>query len=222
MLVLRCERFSPRSFLPLLFLFTVLPASACSAHTDDPGAAAAGAVSADDRVRSEADLRTVIEDLRRDTVPELQGYRLDLSPSDSDHDFFRTTVDPLTAIAPAKGRTYRIVYSTRLFDDPPARLALRAILTHELGHMHHYTTLSSVDLASFAIWYSTTNDVSAYEHATDDFALLRGKALGLEQFRRWLYDHVTPEVRAAKQHDYYTPDEIERWRAAHPEVADGL
>lgn len=205
-----------------LLCLVLLAATGCGVPAGDTGATSTGALSADDGVRTEADLRTIIEDLRRDTVPELQGFRLELSPSESGQDFFRTTVDPLTALAPAPGRTYRIVYSARLFADPPSRLALRAILTHELGHMHHYTTLSSVDLASFAIWYATAKDVSAYEHATDDFALVRGKALGLEQFRLWLYAHVAPDVRAQKQHDYYTPDDIERWRAAHPEVADGL
>jgi Zn-dependent protease with chaperone function len=210
---------------PWFYGVLALGVAGCSSADDSAtaGSAAVTAASvAPPPVRTEADLRAVLEDVRRDATPELEGYTLEVSSNDSDRDFFHTTVDPFTAVLDAKNRTYRIVYSTRIFADrdPMSRPALRAVLTHELGHMHHYTTLDSISLASFAVWYATSNDISAYEHTTDEFALQRGKALGLKDFRTWLYAHVAPEALAAKQHDYYTPEEIDRYRAAHPEIAD--
>ena len=81
---------------------------------------------------------------------------------------------------------------------------------HEFKHVLDYTEMDSNALIEFGLWYAG-GDVAEYERATDEFALERGCASGLIDFREWLYGFVSEEVRAEKEANYYSPDEIRAW-----------
>lgn len=149
----------------------------------------------------------------RTVVPELDGVSIALAPGDSESDFFYSNLELATLNDPPRDRAYLTYYGPALFDDPPSGAATVAILVHELSHVRDYTGMDGPTLAAFGVWYAT-EDVAGYEHSTDLFAMVRGCAPGLVEYREWLYAHVTPEVEAEKRHDYATPEELRAWLAA--------
>lgn len=128
--------------------------------------------------------------------------------------FFQANLDITTIEEEPLERTYTIQYNPALFSSPPSRAAVGAILVHELRHVLDYTEMTSEELAEFAAWY-ITEDVSAYERQTDEYALEQGCGDGLIAYREWLYEAIPPEDVADKQYNYYTPDEIRAWMAAN-------
>lgn len=146
--------------------------------------------------------------------PSLEGVAITLATLDSATDFFQADVEPSTLTEPPRDRVYRVRHAPRIFDDPPPRSALVAILAHELGHVDDYVGMETSELVDFALWYATTDDIAPYERATDEKALELGCGEGLAAYRTWLYDHVDPETAAQKRLDYYTPEEIAAWEEA--------
>jgi hypothetical protein len=165
--------------------------------------------------KSVAELSVFLEATRARFYPDLQGVSIALHPLVSENDYFTSNLDLDTLSNEPRDRSYWVLDNAKLFADPPPADAIVAILVHELGHIEDYTTKSTDEMATFAIWYGTA-DVSAYERTTDERALAAGCAKGLKAYRIWLYSHVSDATRAKKQHDYYTPDEIDAWVAAHP------
>jgi hypothetical protein len=187
---------------------------ACAASNEDSAGSSADVVAAPSEVRSVAALQQGLDEARR-AVPEVAGLRIDLVPMTSQTDYFRSDVSTDTALRAAPNRTYRLHYNPRLFDDPPPRAAVIAILIHELKHILDYSRMASTELVSFAIRYATA-DTRDYEHATDEFALARGWGQALKLFRIWLYAHEDEAGRREKMRVYYTPDEIDAFVASHP------
>ena len=81
---------------------------------------------------------------------------------------------------------------------------------HELKHVMDYSQMNTSELIEFGIWYGSA-DIAEYERQTDLFTLEKGCGTGLIAFRNWLYGQVTDEVKAEKQRQYYTPEEIQQW-----------
>ena len=149
----------------------------------------------------------------RAVVPALDGVSVTLTPAESETDFFFSNLDLTTLTAPPRERSYLAFYNSRLFEAPPSGPATVAILVHELAHVVDYTEMSSQELAEFGVWYAT-QDVAAYEHDTDLFAMERGCAPGLIGYREWLYDRIPADAVDEKKRVYYTPDEIRTWMIA--------
>lgn len=165
-------------------------------------------------IRTVDDLQGLFDRVRADVYPELADYSLELSPFDSEGDFFQASVKLTTAWKSGHNRVYLLKYNRALFGDPPSRAAVRAILVHEMKHILDYTKKSSVALAAFGIGYEFSNNRD-YERATDEYALARGYGLGLKAYRLWLYDHVDAETEREKRATYYTPEEIDAYLRDH-------
>ena len=161
----------------------------------------------------EAGLRQRLDAVHAALFPELDGVAIVLVPGEDPTSFFSANVEADSFGDPPLERTYTVVYSTLQFDDPPAGAAVTAILSHELGHIVDYTGMDATELASFALWYATS-DVAAYERETDERALELGCADGLKAYRQWLYTRLDADAVAEKQRVYYTPAEIDAWVAA--------
>ncbi len=173
-------------------------------------------------ITTEADLEALLAATRDAAWPELAGYTLAVEPY-TDLAYFRALVstDTLGVEDPA-GRTYLVQYDPVVLDDPPGTGALAAVLTHELGHVYDYVGMTSTELLEFGLWYATedpmtSDELRAYERATDESALTRGCADGLSAMRTWIYAHASEEVEAEKRRNYYSPEEIEAWVAANGE-----
>lgn len=166
------------------------------------------------RVTNEDAVRTVLEAVRRDHYPELEGVTIVVEPADG-VSFFASNLTLDTLDRAPRERRYRIQVGRALFADPPSNRAVYAILTHELRHTVDYLGMDGKTLAKFGIDYALLPQTD-YERATDRHALDRGVGRGLADYRRWLYAHVDDETRAEKIRDYYTPEQIEAYLRDHP------
>jgi hypothetical protein len=194
-----------------------LSEAGCSGGSSDGAADTSADVVAETDVRTPSALQALVDRARADVYPELASFRIQLVPMSSATDYFRSDVTTDTALNAAPQRTYSLHYNTRLLDDPPSPAAVTAILIHELKHIRDYTRMSSIDLIAFAIRYST-QDTRAYEHQTDEYVLQHRWGPALKLYRLWLYAHEDDAGRQEKMRIYYTPDEIDAYIAAHPEL----
>lgn len=160
------------------------------------------------------DIQVALTAVQAALFPALDGVRVDLVSSESETDFFVANLDLSTLEDAPMSRAYRVLYSTHALPQDVPGDGVVAILAHELKHVLDYTAMDTETLVDFALWYAE-GDIAAYERETDEAALERGCAAGLKAYRVWLYDQVDDETRAAKERDYYTPDEIDAWVAAH-------
>jgi hypothetical protein len=159
------------------------------------------------------DVENAAAAVRAKHFPELAGYDVRLEPFRSESDYLRAAPELGTAWKDAPDRTYLLRINPALLSDPPSARALRAILTHEFGHIRDYARMSGAQLAGFAVNYEL-GSIAAYERATDAAALEKGEGCGLIAYRLWLYARVSGETLARKKRDYATPSEIaERLRS---------
>jgi len=177
-------------------------------------------------VGDEPALAALLDATRAAVYPELEGVSIGLRAVE-DLAYLRawTELDTV-ALDDGRARTYTVEYDPVLLSDPPDPGALAAVLTHELGHVSDYVGMDSAGLVDFALWYAsqdpmTSDELAAYERATDEQALTRGCAAGLARFREWVYAHADAEVEAEKRRNYYSPEEIDAWVQANGECIDG-
>ena len=111
----------------------------------------------------------------------LAPYDVSIKTFASEHDYFRSEVEPDTALRSAPKRRYHVQVNQRLLADAPSDAALTAIMVHELSHVHDYTKMSSVRFAGFAVEYATRPQ-DKYERQTDGAPLSRGLGCGLMEF----------------------------------------
>lgn len=149
----------------------------------------------------------------RQLVPELNSVSLSVQTIESDSTFLAAQVDLSTISNAPLEREYLIQINPQIFEQHITGASTVAILLHEFKHILDYTELDTNALVEFGLWYAG-GDVAEYERATDEFALERGCATGLIEFREWLYEFVSEAVRAEKEENYYTPDEIRAWMTA--------
>jgi len=160
-----------------------------------------------------SDIETLIANTRS-LVPELDGVSLRIETIESDSTFLAAQVDLSTISNPPLEREYIIQINRQIFEQQITGPSTVAILVHEFKHVLDYTEMDTNALIEFGLWYAG-GDVAEYERTTDEFALERGCATGLIEFREWLYSFVSEEVRREKEENYYTPDEILSWVEAN-------
>lgn len=167
---------------------------------------------------SQSDLQDILEQVQAAFYPQLAGVDVRLQVMQSASDYFASFTDVTTVSLPPLQRTYYVRFNPRLFSEPASYAAVAAIIAHELGHVVDYTQKDTDALVQFALWYGTASDVSAYEHTTDERSLSLGCGTGLKAYREWLYAHVSTATMVQKEHDYYTPAQIDAWMAEHPDA----
>ena len=153
---------------------------------------------------------SLLSEVRRSSFPELAGEDIVLNELHSASDFFTSGTELRTFLKARRQRAYLVYVNPKLFENPPPRAAIRAVLAHELSHIVDYNRRSFPGLARFTFHYLTSNEAS-YERATDLATLGRGYGCGLIAYREWLYRRVSPKSAAVKRRTYLTPEEIRRW-----------
>ena len=166
-----------------------------------------------DAPQTNEDIVSLINDTRQ-LVPELDGVSITVQNIESDSTFLAAQIELSTISNEPFEREYIVQINPQIYTGQISGDSTVAILVHEFKHIVDYTEMDTNALVKFGLWYAS-GDVSEYERATDEFALERGCGLGLISFREWLYGMVSEEIRAEKERDYYTPDEIRAWMAAN-------
>ncbi|MBI4821265.1 MAG: hypothetical protein HY791_33705 [Deltaproteobacteria bacterium] len=154
---------------------------------------------------------TALSAARARFYPELEAAPIRLIEKDlGPAVMFTANLDLTTLERPPLERDYEIWLNPKLLEEPPSGRAVGAILTHELKHILDYSKKDAQTLAAFALWYAIS-DVSEYERQTDEYALDLGCALGLSEYRSWLYEQIPADAVEQKKREYYTPAEIEAY-----------
>ena len=142
------------------------------------------------------------------SFPELRCVPLRVRSFHSQSDYFQARFSPGRALIFARMR-YTIFVNAALEGERPPQRAMEAIVAHELEHICWYRNhsrwrwLGLIDL----VW---EHDQERFEKQADVGAINRGYGPGLADYRRWLYQHVSPKVASKKRRIYLTPEEIDR------------
>lgn len=154
------------------------------------------------------ELEREIKLVRDAYFPTLQHLEIRLEEFQESDFFFATDVDYV--LFPFRERRYVIQFNDQIFQDPPPRVALRAILAHELFHLKEYQTLTRWQLIKLGLryWWDLEFRIR-FERATDARAIEAGFADGLKEYRQWLYKRISPQALESRRKTYLTPEEID-------------
>lgn len=108
-------------------------------------------------------------------------------------------------------RLYYLDINKKLYDCAPSKMALQAILAHELKHIADYKDSSSVQLIRLGLRMIGKKSRSKYERATDFYVMELGESEGIREYRQWIYKRLTKKALKKKKCFYYTPEEINRY-----------
>ena len=155
------------------------------------------------------DFQRLVKEVKESHFPELEKTQVGISTFTSDAYFLQTQPVIKTLSEKTQNRQYNIELNTRLLDCPPSPEALEAILVHEFEHILDYTTWSSLKIISHGMHYALSCDFKvSYERATDRKVLTKGLHQGLIEYRKWVYQWLSPEELVMKKAMYLTPEEI--------------
>jgi hypothetical protein len=149
--------------------------------------------------------RLLIEEIRAASFPELKDAIIKVELLRSDADFFRTRFS-LPHFFMGRRMRFLLKVNPRVFELGAPDTAVRAIIAHELAHVVYYQRkrLCLLGLTRLA----SKKFTARFERWTDLQAISRGYGEGLQEYRRWLYQHVPARKLREKQRNYFSPEEI--------------
>lgn len=188
----------------LLVLAAICPGSVAMDCPPEPPRTngESGSVTSDDAVTQER-----IQQVRKESFPELKRVDLRTRSFHSRSDYFRTRFSLARFFLPMKMRYY-IEINPALFAQQAPADGVCAILAHELSHVsslnrgNRLRRLSLVRLLSGGY-------TAKFERRTDLEAIHRGYGDGLKSYRTWVYAHIPPEKLSPKRRNYFSPEEID-------------
>lgn len=139
-------------------------------------------------------------------IDDYKGNRIKIREFDSDS-YFLKTFFKLGHILKEK-RIYFLDINTKLYNCAPAKIALDAILAHELKHIEDYKDSNSLQLIKLGLKMVRKKSRSKYERATDYHIMSQGMAEGIKEYRNWIYKRLSKKALKKKKCYYYTPGEI--------------
>ncbi len=145
----------------------------------------------------------------------LENINISLKEMDSNSYYLATGI--LDKLNPPKERRYIIKINNKLFDCAPTERAMKAILAHELVHILDYIEGSRFNLLSFGARYVISG--AKIERATDYRVFQLGLAVGIKEYRQWVYQLLSPKDLKVKRKRYYTPEEIDKLIILNPDFA---
>ncbi len=174
----------------LIILFILSPTAAAS----DPKAEAI------ERTRS------MVEEIRASSFPELRNVEIQIKAFDSPSDYFRSRFG-WPQFFFGRMRCILLV-NPAAFERNAPDSAIRAIIAHELAHALYYKKGNRLRLVGLIRLVS--KDFSArFERGADLQAIRRGYGEGLKQYREWLYRNVPSRKLEEKKRNYFSPQEID-------------
>jgi hypothetical protein len=163
----------------------------------------------------------MVEQVRSASYPELQAADIRLRTFHDDADYFRTGFS-ITRFLFVRKMRYFILVNPRAFELGAPEEGLRAIIAHELGHIHRFKKRNRIRLFGL-IRLVSEGFTAEFERRTDMEAIVRGYGDGLKEYRRWLYRNVPAKKLEEKRRNYFSPEEIDAIQSAtrdRPEMLD--
>ncbi|HZS07603.1 MAG TPA: hypothetical protein VFD58_22400 [Blastocatellia bacterium] len=190
----------PRWFLPLIIPLFVSASFAAKGESTAPLPDDAGRLALE-RTRS------LVEEIRAASFPELKDASIKVELLDSEADYFRTRFSIPHFLAGRRMR-YLIKVNPAVFSLAAPEAGVRAIIAHELGHIVWFRQRNRLELLGL-IRLTSKKYTARFERWTDLQAIARGYGEGLKEYRRWLYRHVPPQKLGEKRRNYFSPEEID-------------
>ena len=153
----------------------------------------------------------LVNELHQESFPEVRPETISYGQFSSEKVFLRVNPDPGSLFGK---ESYVLHINSKLLEalknKTLSRIALKAILAHELCHIVDYQDRSPAQLLQVG-WNELLDQQAEYERSIDLAAFERGYAAGIAEFRTWLYRNIPSSALAIKKANYYTPTEIEAW-----------
>ncbi len=150
--------------------------------------------------------RSMVEEIRARSFPELRNAEIKIKTFDSSSDYFRSRFG-WPQFFFGRMRCILLV-NPDVFGRNAPEEAIRAIIAHELAHALYYKKGNRLRL--FGLIRLISRDFTAgFERAADLQAISRGYGEGLKQYRSWLYRNVPQEKLGEKKRNYFSPEEID-------------
>ena len=163
----------------------------------------------------EARIHMAVSLLVDQCYPNLKTADLRLKAFEERETFFDTKLES-GEVFQGPDRRYTLRFNRVAFDAGITDRALTAILAHELSHISDYQNMNGWQLIGLGLKYSLSSRFRVkYERATDERALTLGFALGLKEYRRWVYRLLNPKELKKKKLVYFTPEQIDDWVSHH-------
>lgn len=161
---------------------------------------------------SREDIRELIDQLIKEEFPELEYVNLSIRFFKSDAYYLATWIKPFSIVRKPKNRGYIVKINENLFDCPPPRAALKAIMIHELQHIYDYYTMKSGKLINLIASIGLSHKERAiYERNTDLETMKKGYTKGLMEYRKWIYAKISGTDLLTKKLFYWTPCQMQEW-----------
>ena len=144
-----------------------------------------------------------------DLIPAFEENRIQIREFESS-DYFLKTMFKLGHIFKNK-RVYYLDINKNLYHCSPSKIALTAILAHEIQHISDYKHATSPELIKLGIKMIGKKSRSAYERSTDFSVMKLGYSRGLIEYREWIYSRLNDKGLRTKKCFYFTPEEINRY-----------
>jgi hypothetical protein len=158
------------------------------------------------------EITALINELIREEFVELSDVNLSINFFKSDAYYLATWIKPFTIVKKPKNRSYIVKINENLFSCPPPKDALRAIMVHELQHIHDYYTKKSGKLIRLISSIGLSHKQRAiYERATDLATMKKGYTKGLINYRKWIYPKLEGSDFLTKKLFYWTPCQMQEW-----------
>jgi hypothetical protein len=157
---------------------------------------------------SKQEIKDIVENIRLTYFPDLKQVDIGIREFKSDAYFLQAKPKITSLLKNKKKRQYFVEVNTGLYECSPSRIALEAIIAHELEHIVDYEKKNSIQIVALGASYASSKTRAAYERQTDVKVLYKGLAEGLIEYRKWIYQRLTPKQLVQKRKFYLTPEEI--------------
>lgn len=150
--------------------------------------------------------RLIVEQVLKDSYPELKDATIQVQTFRSEADYFRMSFS-FGRFLFGREMGYFIKVNPRVFQLNAPEEGVRAILAHELGHAFNFHRKKRIHLLGLFRLFSK-NYTARFERRTDLQAISRGYGEGLKAYRQWLYGNIPAGKMADKRRNYFSPEEI--------------
>jgi len=175
----------------LLFIFPLIGnATYCEGRTD------------------KQEIEEIILQITSKYFPNLSSQNILVKEFNSDAYFLQAKPKISTLVGRRKARKYFVEINKKLYDCSPGKMALESIIAHELIHINDYDRMTVPQIIALAGKYASKKARAKYERDTDKHVVQEGLGEGLIQYRRWIYQQLTPKELSLKRYYYLTPEEI--------------
>ena len=158
---------------------------------------------------SKENIQELIFEITEDYFPELTDVHVTIKEFKAKNYFLQAKPQVTSLFNSKVKRKYFIMINSSLYKCSPSTAALKAILVHELEHIVDYENMYLGRFIKFTAKYVFGKNYRAhYEQATDMKAIQKGFALGLVEYRLWVYQQLSEQELKKKEFFYLNPEEI--------------